>query len=180
MAEPAFDKLRLRALIILSPTITIYMQAIIEQLEKIIKDYTAQLQQLSEKDFSYKPSPTKWSGKEFLGHLIDSAQNNIRRFVVAQHEERPYIVYAQEAWVAAAGYQNYPLKDLVDLWILINKHIVVILKNIPAAGPRGEDVSSREVQTGEIHSIKWLAADYNKHLLHHLHQVLNLEPMPYP
>jgi len=150
------------------------MQAIIEELEKIITDYEPQLKQLSEKDFSYKPSPVKWSGKEFLGHLIDSAQNNIRRFVVAQHEERPYIVYAQEAWVAAAGYQNYPLKDLVDLWVLINKHIVIILKNIP------EDVSSREVQTGKIHSIKWLAADYNKHLLHHLHQVLNLEPMPYP
>ncbi|HMK02835.1 MAG TPA: DinB family protein [Ferruginibacter sp.] len=150
------------------------MQAIIEQLEKIIKDYAPQLQQLDEKDFSFKPSPTRWSGKEFLGHLVDSAQNNIRRFVAAQYEERPYIVYAQEKWVAAADYQNYPLADLVNLWILINKHMVIILKNTP------EDVSAREVQTGEIHSIKWLAADYNTHLLHHLHQVLNLDPMPYP
>jgi len=150
------------------------MQATIQQLEKIIKDYTPQLQQLSEMDFSFKSSPAKWSGKEFLGHLIDSAQNNIRRFVVAQYEERPHIVYAQEAWVAAADYQNYPLKDLVDLWVLINKHIVIILKNIR------EEITSREVYTGEIHSIKWLAADYNNHLLHHLHQVLNLDPIPYP
>jgi hypothetical protein len=34
--------------------------------------------------------------------------------------------------------------------------------------------------TGELHSIKWLAADYVKHLKHHLHQVLDLEPRPYP
>ncbi|MEP7256244.1 MAG: DinB family protein [Ferruginibacter sp.] len=150
------------------------MQTIINQLEKIITDYTPQLQQLNEAAFSDKPSPAKWSGKEYLGHLIDSAQSNIRRFVVAQHEEKPYIVYAQNEWVIAADYQNYPLKDLIDLWTLINKHIVIILKNIPEAA------LSREVQTGDIHSIKWLAADYNKHLLHHLHQVLHLEPIPYP
>ena len=150
------------------------MQTIIAQLEKIIADFTPQLQQLNEADFSYKPSTTKWSGKELLGHLIDSAQNNIRRFVVAQHEDKPYIVYAQEEWVVAAGYQNYPLKDLLELWVLLNKHMVIILKNIPEAA------LVREVQTGDIHSIKWLAADYNRHLLHHLHQVLHLEPVPYP
>lgn len=150
------------------------MQTIITKLEKIISDYTPQLQQLNETEFSYKPFPAKWSGKELLGHLVDSAQSNIRRFVVAQHEEKPYIVYAQNEWVIAANYQNYPLNDLVDLWTLINKHIVIILTNMP------ESVLSREVQTGDIHTIKWLAADYNKHLLHHLHQILNLEPVPYP
>jgi len=150
------------------------MQTIIHQLEKIIKDYTPKLQQLGEADFSHKPSPTKWSSKELLGHLIDSAQNNIRRFVVAQYEDKPYIVYKQDDWVAAANYQNYPLKDLIDLWILLNRHIVIVLKNIP------QTVLSKEVQTQEIHSIQWLAADYNKHMLHHLHQALNLEPVAYP
>ena len=150
------------------------MQTIIRLLEKIIEDYTPKLKQLSEADLSFKPSPGKWSGKELLGHLIDSAQNNIRRFVMAQYEDKPYIVYAQEEWVVAAGYQNYPHKDLVELWVLINKHLVIILKNIP------ERSLTKEVQTGDLHSIKWLAADYNKHLLHHLHQVLNLEPLPYP
>jgi len=150
------------------------MQTIIQQLEKIITDYTPQLKQLDEADFADKPSPVKWSGKEYLGHLIDSAQNNIRRFVVARHEDKPFIVYAQNNWVIAAGYQNYPLKDLIELWILINKHLVIVLKNIP------ESDLDREVQTQELHSIQWLAADYNKHLLHHLHQVLHLEPVPYP
>jgi DinB superfamily len=150
------------------------MQKIITELEEIIADYSIQLKQLGEEDFSFKPVPSKWSGKESLGHLIDSAQNNIRRFIMAQYEDKPFIVYEQEKWVMASDYQNYPLKDLVDLWILINKHIVIILKKIPAAG------LDREVQTQETHSIKWLAADYNKHLLHHLHQILHLEPVAYP
>lgn len=150
------------------------MQIIITQLENIIADYTPQLIKLNEEDFAHKPSPVKWSGKEYLGHLIDSAQNNIRRFVVAQHQDKPFIIYDQEKWVEAADYQNYPLKDLISLWVLINKHMVIILKKMPAKD------HDREVQTQNLHSIKWLAADYNKHLLHHLHQVLHLEPVAYP
>ena len=150
------------------------MQHIIEQLEKIIAGYTPRLQQLSESDLTFKPSPSKWSGKEYLGHLVDSAQSNIRRFVVAQHEDKPHIVYAQEKWVIASNYQEYPAKDLIELWVLLNKHIVIVLKNMP------EEMYGREVLTGDVHSIIWLAEDYNKHLLHHLHQVLHLEPVPYP
>jgi hypothetical protein len=150
------------------------MQDIINQLEKIILDYSPQLKQLSETAFTHKPSPHKWSGKEYLGHLIDSAQTNIRRFVVVQYKEKPFIIYDQEKWVAAANYQNYPFEDLIELWVLINKHLLIILKNIPAI------YLNREVQTQETHTIKWLAADYNKHLLHHLHQVLQLEPVAYP
>ncbi len=150
------------------------MQTIINQLEKIIADYTPQLKQLPEADLTHKASPAKWSGKEYLGHLIDSAQSNIRRFVVAQYETRPFIVYDQEKWVSAANYQDYPLNDLVDLWLLINKHIVILLKNMP------ETVYENEVMTQDVHTIQWLAADYNKHLLHHLHQVLQLEPFAYP
>jgi hypothetical protein len=150
------------------------MQDIIGQLQKIIADHTPQLQQLSEAGFSFKPAPKKWSGKELLGHLIDSAQNNIRRFVVAQHEDKPHIVYQQNEWVVAADYQNYPAKDLINLWVLLNRHIIIILKNIPVS------MQSREVLTGDVHTIQWLAADYNKHLLHHLHQVLHLEPVLYP
>jgi len=150
------------------------MQSIIKELEKIIDDYTPQLQQLSDQEFSAKPSPSKWSGKEYIGHLIDSAQNNIRRFVLAQYEDKPHIVYQQDAWVIAANYQTYNSNDLVSLWALLNKHIVVLLKNMPAG------MEEKEVLTGDIHTIKWLAADYNKHLLHHLHQVLKLEPVAYP
>lgn len=150
------------------------MQPIIQLLEKIIADYTPRLMQLDEASFSHKPSPAKWSGKEYLGHLIDSAQNNIRRFVLAQYQDKPFVIYDQEKWVAAADYQHYPTKDLVDFWVLINKHLVIILKNIPESG------LDREVQTQDLHSVKWLAADYNKHLLHHLHQVLQMDPMPYP
>ena len=150
------------------------MEKSIQQLQSIIDNYSGQLDSLHEDEWIHKPNPAKWSRKEVLGHLIDSAQNNIRRFIVAQYEDKPKIVYAQDNWVAAANYQNYVTKDLVDLWMLLNKHICMVLKNIP------EGAEERLSETSEPHSIKWLAADYNKHLLHHLHQVLDLEPVAYP
>ena len=150
------------------------MQTTIRQLEQIVIDYTPQLQQLSETELSFKPAPAKWSRKEVLGHLIDSAQTNIRRFVIAQYEDKPKIVYAQDTWVIAANYQNYPPTDLIALWVLLNKHICIVLKNMP------EGAAGKEVMTQELHTVKWLAADYNKHLLHHLHVLLNLEPVAYP
>lgn len=149
------------------------MQTTIRQLEQIVIDYTPQLQQLSETDLFFKPAPAKWSKKEVLGHLIDSAQTNIRRFVMAQYEDKPKIVYAQDTWVIAANYQNYPTADLIALWVLLNKHIGIVLKNMPAGA------EEKEVQTQELHTVEWLAADYNKHLLHHLHVLLNLEPVAY-
>jgi len=150
------------------------MKPIAEELNTIINKYRSSFQSIDEDEFNFKPSPVKWSKKEILGHLIDSAQNNIRRFIVAQYEDKPKIVYNQDKWVALSDYQHYNRDDLVQLWWLLNKHISHILKNIDA------EMAKRESETEELHNLKWLAEDYIKHLKHHLHQVLNLEPIPYP
>ena len=150
------------------------MKKSIQQLQFVIDNYKSQLESLDEDEWVYKPDPAKWSKKEILGHLIDSAQNNIRRFIVAQYEDIPKIVYAQDTWVAASDYQSYLTKDLITLWLLLNRHISKVLQIIP----RG--VEDKLCDANEIHSIKWIAEDYNKHLLHHLHQILDLEPVAYP
>ena len=152
------------------------MKNISEKLEKIIQDFSTRLRAITEKAYAHKPHPKKWSKKEILGHLIDSAQNNIRRFIVSQYEEPPYIVYDQDKWVSISKYQQYSVKDLIELWILLNKHICIILSNTPT------DMAIRECITNnsESHTIEWLAEDYIRHLLHHLHQVTELEEVDYP
>ncbi len=150
------------------------MEKTIQQLQSILSSYAEHLNSLTEDEWMYKLDPAKWSKKEILGHLIDSAQNNIRRFVVAQYDDKPKIVYAQDNWVVAANYQNYLITDLTSLWLLFNKHMCIVLKNVPA------ELCENLCDVGELYSIEWLAQDYNKHLLHHLHQLLNLEPVAYP
>lgn len=150
------------------------MQKIAGQLEEIITQHLENLKSLPEEKMNIKPSPGKWSKKEIIGHLIDSAQSNIRRFVIAQYEDTPTIVYNQDKWVRIANYQHWNNATIINLWFLLNKQICEILKNTNNA------VAQRQCMTQELHSIEWLAGDYIKHLLHHLHQVLELEPVAYP
>jgi hypothetical protein len=150
------------------------MQPTIGYLEKIIRIYSKRLEALSDETYDWRPGPEKWSKREILGHLVDSAQNNIRRFVVAQYEDTPNIVYSQDDWVKETGYRNYPSRDLIALWILLNKHIVIILSGMPPGATQRKCSMGGEPQT-----LEWVAADYCNHLLHHLHQILDLEPIAY-
>lgn len=152
------------------------MQATIEHLEKIIQNYYRRLESISEEEYARKLRPDKWSKKEIVGHLIDSAQNNIRRFIVAQYEDLPRIGYEQDPWVSLSDYQHAPSGELVILWRLLNRHICRILAGI------GPDAALRKciMANGKEYTIEWMAADYCNHLLHHLHQVLELAPIAYP
>jgi hypothetical protein len=144
----------------------IVMTNTIQELEQQINAYLPSLQQINEKSWEQKIRPDKWSKKEILGHLLDSAHTNLRRFIVAQYEETPKIVYNQDKCVAISNYQHYPIRDLIELWQLTNKHIIIVWKNMRAA------VAQRTCETGEVHTLEWLAADYNRHLAHHMHALL--------
>ena len=150
------------------------MTTIAVELQRLIDKSLPQLKSIEEKYFTYKPSPQKWSKKEIIGHLVDSAQSNIRRFVVAQYEDVPTINYNQEKWVKICNYQQWNSRILTDLWYLLNMQICEILKNTSV------ETAQRKCMTGELHTLEWLAVDYIKHLRHHMHQVLELEPVPYP
>jgi hypothetical protein len=56
---------------------------------------SALLNAIEEPAFSLKQSPARWSQKEIIGHLIDSATNNHHRFVRGQFEDSPVIAYDQ-------------------------------------------------------------------------------------
>src|SRR5690348_4779526 len=48
----------------------------IRDLELTVDDAATWLMTLPEPTVTWRPSPTKWSAKELIGHLIDSAANN--------------------------------------------------------------------------------------------------------
>jgi len=124
------------------------MQATIEHLQKITVNYSGRLSAIPEEAYCHKPGPGKWSKKEILGHLVDSAQNNIRRFLVAQYEDTPVILYNQDKWVDLTNYQHYPTRDLLSLWILLNRHICRVLRRLPpGAATDGRSLRSVERQS---------------------------------
>src|SRR5476651_1239847 len=80
-------------------------------------------------DWEYKPSLQKWSGKEIIGHLCDSAQINLQRFVRCTYEENFKLVYFQDEWVQAQAYQQARHTEMLALWRLLNGQIQRVLDN---------------------------------------------------
>src|SRR5688500_9579761 len=108
------------------------MKNTIRELREIVSAYTKKLGAISDEEFSAKPLPHKRSKKEVVGHLIDSAQNNLRRFIVGQYEaEPPFIVYQQDFWVASNQYRHIPKEDAIHLWRLMNLRICAVLETMP-------------------------------------------------
>jgi hypothetical protein len=147
------------------------MQIIVQELRTLISDYSQKIAAISEQDFYAKPSPSKWSKIEVLGHLTDSAQNNLRRFVCGQYESAPpWIIYNQDFWVSANNYQNAEKQSIIQLWVLLNERICDILETMPMSNHEMRCNTGKE--TPEFHSLHWLAADYVKHMKHHLNQII--------
>ncbi|MFP7657073.1 MULTISPECIES: DinB family protein [Chryseobacterium] len=121
---------------------------------------------ISEEEWSYKFSAEKWSKKEILGHLCDSALTNIRRFVVTQYKENENIVYDQNFWVKAQNYQNIPIADVINLWKYLNLQIVNVVENMP------DEVLHKNCDTSKteqrVYTLEYLIQDYMDHLQHHL------------
>ncbi|MET7037967.1 DinB family protein [Elizabethkingia miricola] len=135
-------------------------------LRTIIDTELKRFETISEDEWSYKASPEKWSRKEIIGHLCDSAFTNIRRFVVTQYKENENIVYDQDEWVKAQNYQNIPTAEVINLWKSLNYQIVHIVENMPdEALQRTSDTSKA---TPEILTLEVLIKGYIDHLYHHL------------
>lgn len=147
------------------------MKAIVDELNTVVNAVAEKLAGISDAEFASKPVPNKWSKKEVLGHLIDSAHSNLRRFMVGQYESSPpHIIYEQELWVAANDYQHESRENLITLWRLMNQRIAIVLTTMP------KQKYSNLCNTGKgevsMRALDWLAADYVKHLKHHVNQIL--------
>ena len=109
-----------------------------------------------------------WSVKEIVGHLIDSAANNHQRFVRAQHAQRlEFAGYEQNLWVRSQDYQSYPWHELVDFWMLYNRHLAYVITRVPAAALK---ISCRIGDDKPV-TLGFLIEDYLRHLRHHVRQI---------
>jgi hypothetical protein len=116
-----------------------------------------------------QPAPGKWSNKQIMGHLIDSAHINLQRFVRCTYEECFKLVYLQDEWVATQHYQEADVTELLKLWELVNRQIVRVLTYYPA------DRAGIKCDTGRyepsFNTVAFLADDYIVHMQHHLNQL---------
>ena len=156
------------------------MDDFVAEFRSLVEDSAAALLKISEADSERRAAPGKWSPKEILGHLIDSASNNHQRFVRAQfQDDLVFAGYDQDAWVAAQKYQDTRWLPLVNLWREYNLHLARVMAATPEA------IRLRKTRRHNFHEIAWKTVpqhkpstldyfmrDYVDHLRHHLDQIL--------
>lgn len=124
----------------------------------------------SQINWDLKPAPHKWSPKEIIGHLTDSAQINLQRFVRCTYEEDFKLIYFQDEWVAAQQYQKADTTTVLLLWRLINGQIQRVLDNYPADRWQVKCDSGRN--SVSLNTVEFLAYDHVAHMQHHLKQII--------
>jgi len=147
------------------------LQNIIDRLQENIKKVTSEFLKYPEKELRRKPAPDKWSKKELLGHLVDSAANNHHRFIKAQFLPSPMFVegYAQNDWVRIQNYNEKDTQQLVELWKVYNEHIIFIMQNTP---DQNLDIKLKPEDAFEnADTLFFLMKDYVDHMDHHLKQI---------
>jgi hypothetical protein len=111
--------------------------------------------------------PGKWSRKQVLGHLVDSAANNHQRFVRLQLEPEIALPgYEQDGWVRTGRYQHTPWPEIIALWAAYNRHLATIIESMDEAA-LGHIWHSPE---GDV-TLEFIAGDYVVHMKHHLEQI---------
>ncbi|MBO9638733.1 MAG: DinB family protein [Siphonobacter aquaeclarae] len=139
-----------------------------QELLLLVEAYEPRLRQLSAEQAAFQPGPGRWSVKEIIGHLIDSAANNTQRFVRgAQTPELAFPGYLQDDWVFIQQYQSADWSELIAFWALYQRHIARVIGGLsPATLAHRVAVGGQEPVT-----LAFLAEDYVRHLRHHLRQI---------
>jgi hypothetical protein len=147
------------------------LQIVIDRLREHIDTVPSKFLKYSEEELRKKTEPNKWSKKEILGHLIDSAANNHHRFVRVQFENEPFILapYEQDDWNRIQKYNEIDTKFLVEFWRMYNLHILWVIGNFPEEKLNIKCKSIDERETAE--TVFLLIKDYVDHMDHHLNQI---------
>jgi hypothetical protein len=145
------------------------MYEVAQNIREIIDKTLPLLRALPMSRVAEKPQPEKWSKKEIIGHLIDSACNNQQKFVrtIAQSHV-DFVGYEQNHWVESQQYQKAKWADLLDFWATYNHHIAHIIEN---ADPSVLDNTISINGVGQF-TLRFIMSDYAQHLTHHLKQIL--------
>ena len=145
------------------------MLTVIERLRFAIQNLPGVLSRIWEAESKQRPSSERWSKKEVVGHLIDSASNNHQRFVrAALYGPLIFPGYEQDALAKLQRANDVDWSLLVRLWESYNLYVAHVLACLP------ESAASVPCTIGNnpTATLEFVAQDYVAHLKHHLNQII--------
>lgn len=145
------------------------MQHVATELVALIERVTPFLDSLaSDLALAIREDPQRWSRKEILGHLIDSACNNHQKFVRMMQKPRlEFSGYRQDDWVATQNWNNAEWKVMVSLWAAYNRHLAYLISTVSADWLN----NTIQIDNAGPFTLQFVMADYVEHMKHHLRQI---------
>ena len=135
-----------------------------ERLADVLRKAMPWLVTISEAEASVPEREGKWSAKEIIGHLTDSAVNNLGRIVRMQRDQDQYLPgYDQMEWVRAQHYAERDWAEVLGLWFALNEHIVWTIAHLEK-----DTLAHRGEVAGSPITLGFLIEDYVAHMQHHL------------
>lgn len=158
------------------------MQKYLAEWQKKISSIEKQLTKIDKQSAREKPAPEKWCINEIMGHLIDSALNNHRRFILMQiNDDLIFDGYEQDKWVELQNYAIKDLQTLVETWEILNLNIISALMEIDMSfwDKKFENHSFDKILWQPVSrenpvTPEYFVKDYFGHLTHHLKQIFEI------
>ncbi len=134
-----------------------------ERLAAVLRGAMPWLVTLSDEEASRPEKAGKWCAKEVIGHLTDSAVNNLGRIVRLQIEPGLSLPgYEQMAWVSLQHYAEREWPEVLGLWFALNEHVVWTIAHVKKAS-----LAHHGVVAGQPLMLGFLIEDYIAHMEHH-------------
>ena len=147
------------------------MKKVADELRQIVKDVTPLLKQIGQDDpegISQRPAPKKWSRKEILGHLIDSAGNNQQKFVrMMQQPHLDFPGYEQDDWVDLQKWADADWDNMVTLWASYNQHVAYLIEQCDSKFY----TNTIKIEDRGPFTLEFIMPDYVEHFKHHIKQI---------
>jgi hypothetical protein len=139
------------------------MKDIARELSEIVSNHYEKYYNLDDQKASVILSADKWSLKEIIGHLIDSASNNHQRFVRLHINNKIDFPIYHYDWISIENFNSMKFTDLISLWKYFNILLSHIINNVT------DDKLSNIWETGGTKlTLKFIITDYLRHIKEHI------------
>jgi len=137
---------------------------VLAALPKQIEEIKSALGNLTDKQALFRDAPKEWSIKEVMGHLNDVERVfSYRILCISRNDETSLPGMEQDDYVREAGYDNYPLGDLIAEFEHLRRANIIAIDNMPE-----EYTDRRGTASGFPVSVRALIYMLVGHVDHHM------------